>query len=225
MSIQSHIPPQYYCFSCLSYQIYPHNNTVSIEYLIRYTPTILLFLFPFLPNIPPQYNCFCCLSYAIDIPPKCYFFCCLSYQIHPHNITLSVSYPIIYIPTILLFPLPVLSDIPPKYYCYFFLSYQIYPHNITVSVACAVKSNSTAHWCLVHKGNFILYSVVLWNNLDYDWALLWSIWRKVYRLHTFMSVSLLCMYQIPECLYEKFFSEKLKYSQTHKHHLCTLNLE
>ena len=35
----SYIPPQYYCFCCLSYQIYPHNITVSAACGVKVTST------------------------------------------------------------------------------------------------------------------------------------------------------------------------------------------
>ena len=92
----SDIPPHYYCFCCMSYQIYPQSIIVYVACPIRYTPTILLFLLHVISDIPPQYYCFCCFSY----------------QIYPHNIIVSVVCPIRYTPTILLFLLPVLSDIP-----------------------------------------------------------------------------------------------------------------
>jgi len=115
---------------------------------MRYTTNILLFLLPILADITPQYYCLCCLSY----------------QIYPHINTVSPASPVWYTPTILPFLLRIPSDITPQYYSFCCLSHQIYPHNITISAPYTVKGTSTAHWCLLHKDNFILYSVVLWNN-------------------------------------------------------------
>jgi hypothetical protein len=54
----------------------------------------------------------------------------------------------------------------------------------------------TAHWSRPHKGHFIQYSVVLWTNFDYEWALHISSWRKICRLHIVMRVSHLYLYEM-----------------------------
>ena len=118
LSLLSDIPPKYYCFSGLSYQIYPHNITVSISCRIRYNPTILLFLLPFVSDIP-------CVAFHNRYATKFYCFCCLPNQIYHHNISVPVAFLIRYNPTILLFLLHVLLDISPQYYCFSCLSYQI----------------------------------------------------------------------------------------------------
>jgi len=65
LPILSDIPPQYYCFCCLSYQIFPLSTTVSVASFIRYTHTIVLTLLTvqsYITHPPsPQYYCFCCL--------------------------------------------------------------------------------------------------------------------------------------------------------------------
>jgi len=80
-----------------------------------------------------------------------------------------------------LFLLPLLSDIP---------------HYITVCSACAIKCTSKAHWSLLRKGHFVLYSVVMWTYFDYEWELLRSSWREIYRLHNFIDVSHCHMYDM-----------------------------
>ena len=64
--------------------------------MIRYTPKILLFVKPVLPDVPSQYFCFLSL-------------CC---QIYPQNIAVSGACGVRYTPTIFLFLKTVLSDIP-----------------------------------------------------------------------------------------------------------------
>ena len=104
------------CFSYFSYQICPQNITVFLASPTRYTPTLLLFLFPVVSDITPQYYCFCCHLYQIYLVLP--FITDM-----PQNFTASVAFPIRYIATIFLFLLPFLSDITPQYCCFCCTSY------------------------------------------------------------------------------------------------------
>ena len=133
LRILSDITPHYYCFWCLSYQIKPHIITVSFAIHIRYIPTILLFLFPVLPDITPNNDI--SIASLSDISTQSYFSCSISYHIKPQNNIVSVACPIRYKTTILLFVLRVLSDIIWQYYWFRSMSYRIYRHINSVSVA------------------------------------------------------------------------------------------
>ena len=152
----SDITPQYCCFCCASYHIYPHNITVSVTSLIRLNTKLFLSLFLVLSDIIPKYYFSSWLSYQI-LPVHCFCFCCLPYQIHPHNVTVSAASSFKYTTTILLFLLPHLPDKTAKYFfsiarrvrftptksCFSYFSYQICPQNITVFLASPTRYTPT----------------------------------------------------------------------------------